>query len=870
MRSEKKPPPSSIPGYRLLEPLGSGGFGEVWKCEAPGGLYKAIKFVYGKSHILDSSVDRALEELQAVERIKAIRHPFILSLDRVEVVGNDLVIVMELADKSLHDLLLECQDAGLPGLPRDELVRYLREAAEALDVMYQAHGLQHLDIKPRNLFLVGNHVKIGDFGVVNSLGSLNGGESASVQVGTLTPLYAAPEACLGRLSPSCDQYSLAIVYQELLTGTLPFKGKNPQQLMMQQVEQPPDLEELPAADRHVVARALAKEPQQRFASCSAFVEALACNPPPAPRPHLLLHADRGGMKETVDDLDLAPMGQTPVVGVEAFATTAPRATPGDRSRWAFSSSDAQAGQPVPAALGEAVAGYRFMHRVGSTPVAEVWKAQGPGGRQRLIKLLFGFVCPDRQDEVEAIARLTALNHPLLVPAEVLLSEPGQLVLVTDCLETCLRDRYQEWQAQGQPGVPRAELLGYLASVAETLDRLRQEQGLQHLGLNPRNLFLTGQRIMLVDFGLVELLWAPAGQAVAQLNARYSAPELFDKDISPHCDQYSLAVLYQEMLTGTHPHAGQRSSRSRGKIDVSPLPAHDRPVVARALDRDPPQRWDSCSELIRALLAAEPGRRAGAAGAEVAAGEASELAVSGPSLPALNRILLALVTNGGGKLHEMEEAMLPLPDSGDFLQQRYTSKLVLDMARLKLEVFRQQWQGQVLREDDKLYVFQVRHVAGFWQRWVGRQAGLTVRVLLARSGDLAATTTQVTLQITPFGCNREQGVQLLKTLGPVLLQSAAACFEVTAERRGRERIIWPRPLQVQLVLPNRQLGDRVQCKGKDLSLTGIGFYLPAALPTTQVNIELEPGAPAPPVTLPAHIVRVQRYHDDWYEVGAAFS
>jgi hypothetical protein len=114
------------------------------------------------------------------------------------------------------------------------------------------------------------------------------------------------------------------------------------------------------------------------------------------------------------------------------------------------------------------------------------------------------------------------------------------------------------------------------------------------------------------------------------------------------------------------------------------------------------------------------------------------------------------------------------------------------------------------------------------------------------------------------------VQLLKTLGPLLLQSAAACFEVTAERRSQDRIVWHHPLQVRFVLPNRQLGDMVDCKGKDLSPTGIGFYLPAALPTTQVNIELEPAPQAPAVTVPANIVRVQRYHDDWYEVGAAFS
>src|SRR6202166_2885490 len=155
-----EPHAEPIPGYTLIERIGGGGFGEVWKAEAPGGLHKAIKFVFGDLTGASEDSHRAEQELKALSRVKTVRHPFILSLERYDIIDGQLIIIMELADRSLWDRYKECRTQGLPGIPRDELLGYMEEAAEALDLMNNQYQLQHLDIKPQNLFIVYQHVKV--------------------------------------------------------------------------------------------------------------------------------------------------------------------------------------------------------------------------------------------------------------------------------------------------------------------------------------------------------------------------------------------------------------------------------------------------------------------------------------------------------------------------------------------------------------------------------------------------------------------------------------------------------------------------------------------------------------------------------------
>lgn len=311
-----------VSGYRLVRMLGQGGFGQVWEATAPGGFSIALKFI---------RVDtvQAAPEQRALEVIRQIRHPHLLDIQFAVQVDDYLIIAMPLCDRNLWDRFCECQELGLPGIPHDELNGYMEDAAKAIDFLNEPRhqaghdkpiSVQHRDIKPLNLFIVGGSVRVADFGLVKILEN-----SVTAHTGCMTPQYAAPETFEGKITSRSDQYSLAVTYCQLRGGQLPFTGAI-NQIIYGHLSKEPDLSGLPEEERPIVAKALSKQASDRWQSCQAFVHALkvtalapvyvdAHTPPPLPVTHFpsVPERDQSLVTTTNNYETMVPVAKPPTV-----------------------------------------------------------------------------------------------------------------------------------------------------------------------------------------------------------------------------------------------------------------------------------------------------------------------------------------------------------------------------------------------------------------------------------------------------------------------------------------------------------------------------------------------------------------------------
>jgi formylglycine-generating enzyme required for sulfatase activity len=253
-----------IGGFTLIERIGRGGFAEVWKAKAPGGVLKAIKII-----IRPIDQAEATREVEAMDLIKNLRHHFLLPVHSYWPLEDRLIIMMDLADGSLRDCLNEARKQGQQAIALPELMRYFRQAAEALDYL---HGkkVQHRDIKPENILLVDNNVRVADFGLAKDQGTKR------MVTGTFagTPLYMPPETWNDKTHIHGDQYSLAATYFELRAGRRLYKDAGLPSLMQSHLHEKPVLDPLRPAEQQVLLKALSKNPEERYSSCMEFMQHL--------------------------------------------------------------------------------------------------------------------------------------------------------------------------------------------------------------------------------------------------------------------------------------------------------------------------------------------------------------------------------------------------------------------------------------------------------------------------------------------------------------------------------------------------------------------------------------------------------------------
>jgi serine/threonine protein kinase len=289
-----------IAGYQLVEFLGQGNFGVVWKAvDTESGIFVAIKMIDL------SRSPSARKELKGLNLVRNLRHPNLIPIYTARLKDKDghelplhkaqevqekdqlseLVIAMGLGEQNLSSRLKEVNPPDTPpaelrGLPLEEVLGYVQGAAKGIDFLNKAdHGIGagdgpiiHCDIKPDNMMLVSGEVQLADCGVAVLVTP-----DARQTKAAFSLAYSAPELTGNKPMPGTDQYALAISYFELRTGGLPFDRAIGQLgLMLAHAEGSLDFAHpaLSPGETQVLKWATSPQPKSRYPSCREMVKQL--------------------------------------------------------------------------------------------------------------------------------------------------------------------------------------------------------------------------------------------------------------------------------------------------------------------------------------------------------------------------------------------------------------------------------------------------------------------------------------------------------------------------------------------------------------------------------------------------------------------
>lgn len=268
--------------YHIQKKLGEGGMGQVYLAEhVKMGRRCAIKIMSAGMINDPDAVSRFNREAANASRIS---HPNVCAIyDFGETKDGLIYLAMEFIEgRSLSDLLHETGPLAVP-----RAARILTQCADALQAAHEL-GIVHRDLKPDNIMVITSRakdtVKVVDFGIAKATGADTGGQKVTrtgLVVGT--PEYMSPEQLSGdQLDGRSDQYSLALVFYRMITGSLPFKADSAQETMVKRltddpaplIQTKPD-GHFPSGLQAIMDKALARWPTDRFASAGEFAKDVA-------------------------------------------------------------------------------------------------------------------------------------------------------------------------------------------------------------------------------------------------------------------------------------------------------------------------------------------------------------------------------------------------------------------------------------------------------------------------------------------------------------------------------------------------------------------------------------------------------------------
>ena len=255
--------PQLPPGFELVGPLGSGGFGEVVLARQTAiGRLVAVKRILPHALAEPEHVERFRREAQVLATTDC---PSVVRVYDFRVDESGAMLLMEyVPGDNLLDLM-----AG-QRLPADEALRILRDVADALGAMAR-RGIVHRDVKPGNVFVLPDgHAKLGDFGLARAMADTSSFRTAG-GAPSGTPAYFPPEVSqlTAEPSPASDGYSFAVMAYETLTGVRPIEAADALALVIAHWNQPPRppsdvVSGFPAAAAEALLAGLEKEPGRRL------------------------------------------------------------------------------------------------------------------------------------------------------------------------------------------------------------------------------------------------------------------------------------------------------------------------------------------------------------------------------------------------------------------------------------------------------------------------------------------------------------------------------------------------------------------------------------------------------------------------------